>query len=128
MKELDNKLTALLKEWWDTDQSSPDRKYVIRYHVDGEFVGYHDSTLNTYCDRILEAKRYTGDPLQQIETVRDNLKTTLLAPTREDDLVRAFSLPVYNHYWKGVKLEDVFIDFEYLPEDVPVQNLNITKI
>lgn len=122
MDEILNQLSETIIEVLTDKSNKIESPFVLKYIHNGSLYGYHASTFCQVTTDILKAKRYYGDVKKQIKTVKTNLTSILNVPLRSSDsLQNSITSKLYEGYWKGIKLEDVFIDFEYLPTDTEPQ-------
>lgn len=128
-EEVKTKLVEPLKDVLNDMSKNQKNPFIVKYSVKGKHHGYHRSTLCSITHNPLDAKRYTGDPIKQIEVISRNLESVLNTPNKDkNSLSYKFTNLIYEYDWKGVDIKDVFIDFEYLgkvePQTFTVKQIN----
>jgi hypothetical protein len=118
-----------LKEHFDA-KAREGKKYVFKFFVKGEFYGYHQSTLGQVTTDVTRAKRYPAGKYQQsqLETIAENALSRLIRAKTGDWEGRDISKSIYETYWEGVDPDDLFIDFEYIPDDAEPHTFTFTKL
>ena len=119
---------TLLESLNNRIQNTP---YVVSYKrkSDDTLIGYHLSTFCQVTDDKLNAKRYDGDnPYGQLQTIHNNIKNVLSTKEDDDGFFGKVKWEIKQQYFKGLTIDDIYIDAVYLDEDVPKQTFTITKI
>lgn len=121
-------VTKALEETFNERQKLP-FQYVVAYKTkDEKLIGYHLSTFCQITQNKEEAKRYSGEnPYSQLGTIWRNISSTLKL-TEEDakkDGFAALSFDIKNKHFKGIDIDNVYIDAVYLDEDTPPQRFVI---
>lgn len=123
-KVIDTIMEAM-KKAFEERQNEP-FQYVVAYRriKDDSLFGYH---LDTFCNVTQEketAKRYSGDnPYGQLAIIRKNLDYTLdmTEEKAEKGFFSRLNMTVKNGHFEGVSKEDLYIEAEYLDDDIPPQ-------
>ena len=123
-------LVGVLKEVFDKGQEEPDQ-YVVEYSriSDGTILGYHASSFCQLTDDRLSGKRYSGDnPYDQLAIIYKNIKNVLNTTEKDTDMFAPLRFKVKEAYFKGLTIEDIFIQADYLDEDTPKQTFVFKKV
>lgn len=129
-QEIINALVGNLKEALEAKNEVP-FQYVVEYRriSDDSFIGYHLSTFCQLTDDKLSAKRYSGEnAYNQLKIIHNNLKTVLAAKEGDTLMFNETFLLVQEKYFKGISINDIYLDAVYLDTDVPKQTFEVTQI
>lgn len=122
-------ILKIIKDFWNRKQDEPEQYVVVYKRVDDDsIIGYHLSTFCTLTDDILQAKRYSGaNPYLQLETILGNL-VSIIKGVDKDHLFFDAIEQIRNNYYNGLKIEDIYLDAEYLTDGTPKQECRINII
>ncbi len=98
-----------------------DKKFVVKYMVNNQFIGYHLSTFCQLTSNKNHAKIYSCDPPdKQLKIISKNLKFVLNSAVEKNPEISLGGLLTLlggmsnSKYFKGLKFEDIILDYEYL--------------
>jgi hypothetical protein len=123
-------ISTSLENSLNESASKMEKPYVVKYMNGSECLGYHASSMCQITDNPLLAKRYQGegdDVVRQLATISGNLKS-ILSSEESDSFPGSMFYRVKKLYWEGIAFDDVFLEAEYLPEDITPQTFRVTKI
>lgn len=125
-------ITGALKQVFEDAQNEPDQ-YVVAYRKtsDDSLLGYHQSTFCVLTQDRLKAKRYHGDnPYSQLQIISTNVKN-VIETTEEESLYDIFSpikRDVKEKFFKGLTVEDFYLEADYLDDDTPKQSFTFKQL
>lgn len=135
-KQIDDatKVAKALKETmqkvFNESQDKP-FQYAVAYKrvSDDTVIGYHASTWCNLVDDRLQAKRYNGDnSFEQLAIIHRNI-TSVLAVTDENIyMFDGVKRQVKTKFFEGIKIEDIYLEADYLEDDVPKQTFVFGQI
>jgi hypothetical protein len=135
IEEAMDKIISSKQEHFDKEQQKP-FQYVVGYYKveDDSLIGYHADSFCSLTDNKLGGKRYNGeDPYTQLTVVRKNLDYILDRQNFEEKgnigyIFTTITKSIKEKYYQDYKKEDIYINAEYLDENIPPQKFVSKKI
>lgn len=121
---------GVLKDSFDEAQKEP-FQYVVEYRNvhDDSLIGYHLSSWCQVGQNRLDAKRYNGEnAFGQLNTINKNLTSVLSITDDDTGMFSPMLRDIKETYFSGLKIEDIYLQPDYLEDDCVKQKFVCCKV
>jgi hypothetical protein len=131
MENIINEIGEVIIKSMEESQEKAQYPYVVAYKrkSDDSLIGYHQSTFCQVTDNKFDGKRYNGDnPYRQLEVIHKNITSVLSTEESDTGFLAPAEYQIKKQHFDGLTIDDIYLDAEYLDENVPKQKFTFTLI